>query len=561
VSPLTEARRARVGGGERDKYHPHPNPLPSRERVKEIISQTWQNFLYKPEEEMKSITSKPLFIFEMANNHMGDVNHGLRIIRELEIVKKDFVSFFDFAIKLQYRDLNTFIHPDYRERLDFKYIKRFLETKLTETEFELIKNEIKNAGFFAICTPFDEKSVDLIEKHGFDIIKIGSCSFTDWPLLERIVRTDKPIIASVAGVPLDDIDKVVLFFEHREKNFALMHCVGEYPTLDANLQLNQIDLLRARYPEVVIGFSTHENPENFDSIKIAVAKGAKIFERHVGIKTEKYSLNAYSSTPEQIYKWLESAKKAFEMCGNSGMRMQFSKKEIDDLNGLKRGVFAKVTIKKGEKINLDKIFFAIPNTTNQLVANDISKYSEFIATHDILPNQPVMKSDVESKDLRARIVQIMNKIKPILLAGNVALPNKMEFELSHHYGIDKFEEWGCAMINCINREYCKKLIIMLPGQKHPMHYHIKKEETFNILYGDLTINLDGKEKEYKKGDMIIIERGKKHAFSSKNGAIFEEISTTHFLEDSFYDDVEVKKNKDRKTYMTFWSDWLSKPIF
>jgi len=175
---------------------------------------------------MKSITSKPLFIFEMANNHMGDVNHGLRIIRELEIVKKNFVSFFDFAIKLQYRDLNTFIHPDYRERLDFKYIKRFLETKLTEEEFKLIKNEIKKTGFLAICTPFDEKSVDLIEKHGFDIIKIGSCSFTDWPLLERIVRTDKPIIASVAGVPLDDIDKVVLFFEHREKNFALIVLVN-----------------------------------------------------------------------------------------------------------------------------------------------------------------------------------------------------------------------------------------------------------------------------------------------------------------------------------------------
>jgi len=32
-----------IGGGERDKYHPHPNPLPSRERVKKIIIQTWQN--------------------------------------------------------------------------------------------------------------------------------------------------------------------------------------------------------------------------------------------------------------------------------------------------------------------------------------------------------------------------------------------------------------------------------------------------------------------------------------------------------------------------------------
>ncbi|MCM8763863.1 MAG: N-acetylneuraminate synthase family protein [Candidatus Omnitrophica bacterium] len=509
---------------------------------------------------MKTFIKKPLFIFEMANNHMGDVNHGLLIIRQFSEVKKDFESYFDFAIKLQYRYLDTFIHPDYKNRMDLKYIKRFLETRLTDSEFLTLVEEIKKFGFFAICTPFDEVSVDRIEKHGFDIIKIGSCSFTDWPLLERIVKTDKPVIASTAGANLDDIDKVVLFFEHREKDFSLMHCVGEYPTPDENLQLNQIDLLKQRYPELTIGFSSHENPDNYDSIKIAVAKGAMIFERHVGVKTEKYSLNAYSSTTEQIHKWLLSAKKAFELCGITGVRRSFSAKEISDLRGLKRGVYAKCEIKKGEKISLDKIFYAIPNVDGQIVANDMSKYIEMVAKRDLSANQPLMKDNVLIKDLRARIVEIMNKIKPILIAGNVALPNKLEFELSHHYGIDTFEEWGCAMINCINREYCKKLIILLPGQKNPVHYHVKKEETFNILYGDLIISLEGVEKKYNKGDMIIIERGKKHSFSSLNGAIFEEISTTHFPEDSFYDDERIEKNKDRKTYMTFWSDWLSKPI-
>lgn len=509
---------------------------------------------------MGNFIKKPLFIFEMANNHMGDVNHGICIVKEFGELKKDFESFFDFAIKLQYRDIDTFIHPDYKERFDLKYIKRFLETRLSEEEFLKILEEIRKYGFIAICTPFDEVSVDRIEKHGFDIIKIGSCSFTDWPLLERVVKTDKPIIASTAGATLDDIDKVVLFLEHREKDFALMHCVGEYPTSDKNLQMNQIDLFKERYQGIIIGFSTHEDPENIDSIKIAIAKGAKIFERHIGIKTEKYSLNAYSSTPQQIYRWIESAKKAFEICGVSGVRRNFSEKEIADLRGLKRGVFAKTEIKKGEKITQEKIFFAIPNVETQLVANDISKYTEFVANRDILRCQPVMKEDVSVRDLRARIVEIMNKIKPILIAGNVVLPNKLEFELSHHYGIDSFEEWGCAMINCINREYCKKLIILLPGQKNPVHYHVKKEETFNVLYGDLIINLEGIERQYKKGDMIIIERGKKHSFRSTTGAIFEEISTTHYPEDSFYEDEKIEENKERKTFMTFWSDWLSKPI-
>ena len=507
---------------------------------------------------MKTITPKPLFIFEMANNHMGDVEHGLRIVRELYEVSRNFD--FDFGIKLQYRDLDTFIHPDYKERYDIKYIKRFLETRLSEADFKLLRNEIKKLGFLAMCTPFDENSVDLVEKHNFDIIKIGSCSFTDWLLLEKISKTNKPIIASIAGVSLENIDKIVLFFEHREKKFALMHCVGEYPTVDDNLQLNQIDLLKKRYPEVPIGYSTHEEPNNFDAIKIAIGKGATIFEKHVGIKTDKYGLNSYSATPQQIQQWLESARRAFEICGISGERKKFSEKEKLSLRGLQRGVFAKASVKKGEKINISNTFFAIPNIDNQIVANNMSKYKEFIAKKDIQPGQPIMFNDVSMKNLRERIIQIMNKIRPILINGNVSLPNKLEFELSHHYGIENFEQCGAAIINCINREYCKKLIILLPGQNHPLHYHIKKEETFNILFGDVTINLNGVEKEYKCGDMVIIERGKKHGFNSKNGAIFEEISTTHIMEDSFYDEEQIEKNKDRKTYMTFWKDWLYKPI-
>ena len=73
-----------------------------------------------------------LFVFDMANNHMGDVEHGIRIINELCEV----TSTFDFpcAIKFQYRDLDTFIHPRYKDSIEFKYVKRFQETRLSDDE-------------------------------------------------------------------------------------------------------------------------------------------------------------------------------------------------------------------------------------------------------------------------------------------------------------------------------------------------------------------------------------------------------------------------------------------
>lgn len=234
-----------------------------------------------------------LVVLEMANNHMGDLNHGIEVIRRFGEVCSLFPEF-NFAFKLQYRDLDTFIHPAMRGRDDVKYIKRFSETRLTRKDFDRLVAEMRANGFLTMSTPFDEPSVDGIEAQALDIIKIASCSFGDWPLLERVAASTRPVIASTAGASLDTIDRVVSFFAHRNKDFAILHCVGEYPTADEKMHVSQIDFLKARYPGVRIGFSTHEDPGNTDIIKLAVAKGAQVFEKHVGVPTDKYPLNAYS---------------------------------------------------------------------------------------------------------------------------------------------------------------------------------------------------------------------------------------------------------------------------
>ena len=499
---------------------------------------------------MKNINSRPLFIFEMANNHQGSLEHGLRIIREIHQVSKEF--YFNFGFKLQYRDIATFIHPDFQKRHDIKYVKRFSETRLKEDQFRTLKNEIERLGFISICTPYDENSVDLVEKHNFDIVKIASCSFLDWPLLERITKISKPIIASVAGVPLENMDKVVSFFEHRKKKFVLMHCVGEYPTPPEDLQLNQIDLLKKRYSNIEIGYSTHESPDNFDSVKMAIAKGVTVFEKHVGVETEEIKLNAYSATPEQVKQWLTSAKEAFDACGVVNRRAHFSEKELSDLRQFKRGVFAKQKVVKDKKIDLSDVFFAWPNTENQLLANDMSKYVNYLTEREVNENEPILTSDVKRSNNREKVYKIIVEVREFLEEAKIAISDKLEVEISHHYGIDNFYEYGAVIINCVNREYCKKLIVLFPGQSHPTHFHKQKEETFQVLSGDLIINLDGKDKRYKPGDIVLVQRGIKHSFKTENGVIFEEVSTTHFKDDSFYDDDKIVENLNRKTRLTYW---------
>ena len=495
----------------------------------------------------------PLFIFEMANNHMGDVEHGLRIIREINEVCRDFSGLgWNLAFKFQYRDLDTFIHPDYKDRMDLKYIKRFSETRLTREEFLRLKNEAEKLGFISICTPFDEKSVENVVGDGYNIFKVASCSFTDWPLLEKITQTDKPIIASTGGAKLEDIDRVVSFLQHRQKKFAILHCVGQYPTAEDQLQFNQITLLKERYPEVMIGFSTHESPDNLDAVKLAVAKGAGIFEKHVGVKTDKYAINAYSATPEQIKKWLEAARYAYKCCGVSGKRHEFAPQELADIRQFQRGAFAAGDIKAGERVEIQNSFFAFPNQPGQILANEMSKYVVYTAARDFKKNEPIMLADIVKTDVRERVYEAVGKVNNLLKKANIPVSSKWDFELSHHYGLDKFYEVGISMASCINREYCKKLIVVLPGQKHPAHYHKIKEETFNVLYGTITFILDGKRMEAKAGDIITVERGVHHGFESQDGCVFEEISTTHIPGDSYYEDPAIMENKNRKTGLTYW---------
>ncbi len=489
-----------------------------------------------------------LVILEMANNHNGSIDHAFKIFNEFMCLIDDFPEF-KFAFKLQYRDLDSFIRPDMKGRLDIKHIKRFEDTRLSENHYIQMVNKIKELGFISMCTPFDEKSVDTILDHKIEILKIASCSFSDWPLLEKAASAGLPIIASTAGASLETIDQVILFFKNRNINFAIQHCVGEYPTKTSKMNLNQLDFLKNRYPDVRFGFSTHEDPNNVDIAKIAIAKGASLLEKHVGIASEKYPLNAYSSSLAQTILWLKSAKSTMQACGVIGKRHEASQSEVSSLLSLRRGVFAKKHLKIGQELKESDYFLAFPPNENQLTASHLSKYNKITLTKTLDINEPIDISKCNVQYQRKNLLIEADKIKEFIQKSNVVVPTNFQLEISHHYGLENFSTFGLSMITLVNREYCKKILITLPGQKHPEQFHNKKEETFHILHGTLEISLNQKKRKLDVGDVITIMPGIKHEFSSENGCIIEEISSTHYKDDSFYTDKEIHLNKERKSLL------------
>jgi len=499
---------------------------------------------------MEKFNFNGLFTYDLANNHQGDFEHGLNIINAMgEVTRKTGVR---GALKFQFRQLETFIHPAYKQKKDVKHIPRFMETALTKDQYRQYTQAIADNGMHTMCTPFDEESVDIIEELGIEIIKVASCSAADRPLLERIAKANQPVIASTAGLGMAQIDRLVSFLETRDVDFALMHCVAIYPTPNEKLNLNQIDLLRERFPHIPIGFSTHEDPDDSNPVRVACSKGAQIFERHVGMGTKKHKLNKYSSNPEQVAKWVEAYLETVASCGGEH-RGPATPDEIASLRSLMRGVFAKKEIKKGQKLTRDKIYFAMPLHEGQLVSGDW--YDGIKADKKYAPNKPisemVAKSELPPEEI---IYRIMLQVKGILNKANIHIGRQSSVELSHHYGLDRFREFGAVIIDVINRQYCKKLIIQLPRQKHPYHFHKVKEETFQLLHGDLEVELEGKRIKVQPGDTVLVEPGQWHKFHTLGGAIFEEVSTTHFNNDSFYEDPRIARlaRETRKTVIPNW---------
>jgi N-acetylneuraminate synthase len=314
------------------------------------------------------------FVLELANNHWGKLERGLKIIRDHgAIVRYNNVK---AAIKLQFRDVDDFIHPDFKGNTEMRYIKKTEDTKLSRSDFARMVEEIRSMGCIPMATPFDEASVDLCVEFDMPIIKIASSDMNDWVLIEKIASTRRPTIVSTGGASEKDLDDLVRFFEKRAIPLAINHCVSLYPSEDGELCLDQIDYLNRRYSNHVIGYSTHEYHDWHSSMLISYGKGARTWERHIDINYEGVAVASYCSLPDQCDAWFKAFHKAKEMCGGVGeSRRVISRKETEYLDALVRGAYARQDLDAGymlSKEGFEKDFYlAIPLHKGQLSCREV----------------------------------------------------------------------------------------------------------------------------------------------------------------------------------------------
>lgn len=471
------------------------------------------------------------YIFEMANNHQGSVDHAKKIIDDFaELAKRKNIK---AGIKLQFRNLDTFIHTKFKEREDLKYIKRFNDTRLSKEEFGQIVDYINDKDLLSISTPFDNESLPLFDSLGIDVLKIASCSVDDWPLLREVCKINRKIIISTGGATIKHLRKVYNLFKKNGRDFAFLHCIAEYPTPVKNAFLGRIKKLKEEFPDIEIGYSTHESPKDKAVSPYAVAMGATIVEKHVGKVTEDISLNDYSCTVEQMEEVVDEIQ-FYE----TAFQGEFSESEA--LKQLKRGVFVNIELNSGYIVREKDLYYAMPLQEGCMDVSDIDNIVGKTLLIDIDKDDPIKSEYFVGTDKDSKLNKYRVKFNKILSEAGVTVTEKDEVEISCHYGLDNFYNVGALIVSKINRTYCKKIIAMIPNQSHPTHRHLQKEECFELLDGDCILTLNGRDIQLEKGKPVLINRKVNHSFRTSGGCVIEEVSTTHVKGDSIYQDPTIQ---------------------
>jgi N-acetylneuraminate synthase len=278
-----------------------------------------------------------------------------------------------------------------------------------------------------------------------------------------------------------------------------------------------------------------------------------MFERHVGLPTDEVTLNAYSSAPDELDAWLTAWHKARTLVGDASTRFIPDAERIA-IDELRRGVFARRDLEPGTLLTADDVYFAFPLREGQTPSGrwrEGLRLDVAVRADAPLPDASVMEPDRTHERI---LKDAIHDVKAMLAHAHVPLSVDFQTEYSHHYGIEHFRHVGTVLMTIINRAYAKKILVQLPGQRHPAHFHKLKEESFHVLWGELDVVLDGRPRRLLPGDVLTVLPGVWHEFSSETGCVFEELSTTALTDDSFYRDPEIVKltSAQRKTVVDHW---------
>ena len=284
-------------------------------------------------------------IAEMSANHAGSIERAKEIIRAAKEAGADCVKIQTYTPDTITIDChNEYFHIEdgtwEGENLYSLYGKAYTPWKWHEE----LKKEAERIGIDFFSTPFDNTSVDFLEKLGFSFYKIASFEMIDLPLLQYVASKGKPIIMSTGMGSIEEIEEAVeAIYKTGNKQLALLKCSSAYPAKVEEMNLATIADMKERF-QIPVGLSDHSMGSL--SAEVAVAIGASIIEKHFCLGREIENPDAsFSMTPEEFKQMTEAVRTVEKAKGIVDYGVE--KQEETNIK-FRRSLFVVEDIKAGE---------------------------------------------------------------------------------------------------------------------------------------------------------------------------------------------------------------------
>jgi sialic acid synthase SpsE len=212
----------------------------------------------------------PVTIAEAAVEHLGSLKVAMRMAERAKYIGADMIK---FQMHLPDKEMIPGVIKFWGGSLD-----EILENyNLSVDDHKTLIKYCKEIGIQYLCTPFCPDAVDVLDELGVVGFKTGSGEMANFPLMERIAMTGKPVIISTGMCSLDEIEETVNFMKEQGANFMLTNCTSIYPPPYETINLQLIPAFRKQF-DVYVGHSDH-TPDIWTALG-AVALGAKVIEKH-----------------------------------------------------------------------------------------------------------------------------------------------------------------------------------------------------------------------------------------------------------------------------------------
>lgn len=273
---------------------------------------------------------RPAFLIaEIAQAHDGSLGMAHAYIDVVAEVGADAVKFQThiadaestldepFRVKFSRQDATRY---DYWKRMEF-----------TIEQWQGLAAHCRDKGLVFLSSPFSVLAVEMLDKLDVPAWKIGSGEAVSGDILDAVLATGKPVLASTGMSTFSEIDSLVDRFREAKVDFALFQCTSKYPADFSEVGLSVIQEMKARYA-CPSGLSDHSG-SIFPALA-AMAQGADIIEAHIVFDKRMFGPDTPASLTVEEFKILTQARDAFHKMNSNPVNKDKMAESMQEMRGM-----------------------------------------------------------------------------------------------------------------------------------------------------------------------------------------------------------------------------------